>query len=43
MQLELKQRVVSAVILGIAVLLLAWFGGLPFRIFCAILAALIYY
>lgn len=43
MQLELKQRVVSAVILGIAVLFLAWFGGLPFRIFCAVLAALIYY
>ena len=43
MQIELKQRVVSAVILGLAVLLLAWLGGLPFRIFCALLTALIYY
>jgi phosphatidate cytidylyltransferase len=42
MQIELKQRVVSAVILGLIVLGLAWYGGVPFKIFAAILAFLIY-
>jgi phosphatidate cytidylyltransferase len=42
MQLELKQRVVSAAILGTAVLILAYVGGLPFKLFAGALALLIY-
>lgn len=43
MQPELKLRVVSAVILGIAVLLLTFYGGTPFRLMAAAFALLIHY
>lgn len=42
MQLELKQRILSGIVLGLAVLVLTYFGGLPFRLFAALLAILIY-
>lgn len=42
MQLELKQRVLSGVLLGLAVLFLTWWGGTPFKVFAALLALLIH-
>jgi phosphatidate cytidylyltransferase len=42
MQIELKQRVLSGVVLGLAVLALTWVGGVPFKLFAALLAVLIY-
>lgn len=43
MQIELKQRVVSGVLLGLVVLALTYIGGLPFKVFAGFLALLIHY
>lgn len=40
---NLQQRVISAVVMVVAVLVLAWLGGLWFRIFAALLGAAIFY
>lgn len=40
---NLQVRVVSAVVLGVAVLLLTWFGGTAFRLLSAAIAAAIFY
>lgn len=40
---NLQLRVMSAVVLIVAVLALAWFGGLAFRIFAAVLGAAVFY
>lgn len=40
---NLQVRVVSAVVLGLAVLALTWFGGLPFRLLAALIAGAIFY
>ncbi|WP_099866868.1 phosphatidate cytidylyltransferase [Pararhizobium haloflavum] len=42
MQIELKQRVVSGIVLGLAVLALTFWGGVPFKVFAALLVILIY-
>jgi phosphatidate cytidylyltransferase len=36
---NLQLRVISAVVLAVAVLVLTWIGGLPFRLLCALIAA----
>lgn len=43
MQFELKQRVVSAVALGLATLALTWWGGWPFKLFAVVLMMLIHF
>ncbi|MFC5583509.1 phosphatidate cytidylyltransferase [Nitratireductor kimnyeongensis] len=40
---NLQLRIVSAIILGLAVLLITYFGGLPFRIMSAAMAGAIFY
>ena len=40
---NLQIRVISAVVLGIAVLGVTWFGGLPFRLLAALIAGAIFY
>ncbi len=40
---NLQQRVVSALILAAIVLSLTWFGGLPFRVLCAVIGAAMLY
>lgn len=40
---NLQIRVISAVVLGIAVLAVTWFGGLPFRLLAALIAGAIFY
>jgi phosphatidate cytidylyltransferase len=40
---NLQLRVISAVVLAIVTLGLTWLGGLPFRLFCAAMAAAIFY
>nr|WIE89467.1 phosphatidate cytidylyltransferase [Mesorhizobium sp. WSM4875] len=40
---NLQQRVISAVVMAAVTLALTWLGGLPFRLFCAAIAALIFY
>ncbi|MET0501079.1 MAG: phosphatidate cytidylyltransferase [Candidatus Binatia bacterium] len=40
---NLQIRIISAVVLAIAVLLITWYGGLPFRILCAAIAMAIFY
>ncbi|PBB80999.1 phosphatidate cytidylyltransferase [Mesorhizobium sp. WSM3879] len=40
---NLQQRVISAIVMAAATLALTWLGGLPFRLFCAAIAALIFY
>lgn len=43
MQSELRLRVVSGIILAIAVLAATWFGGVAFRALAAVIAVLVYY
>lgn len=43
MSSELKKRIISAIVMAVAVILLTYFGGLPFRIFVAILTLLIFF
>ncbi|WP_054310887.1 phosphatidate cytidylyltransferase [Mesorhizobium sp. 1M-11] len=40
---NLQIRVISAVVLGVAVLALTWFGALPFRLLAAVIAGAIFY
>lgn len=40
---NLQQRVISAIIMAVITLGLTWLGGLPFRLFCAAITALIFY
>ncbi|RWM10050.1 MAG: phosphatidate cytidylyltransferase [Mesorhizobium sp.] len=40
---NLQQRVISAIVMAAVTLTLTWLGGLPFRLFCAAIAALIFY
>ncbi|TPL88071.1 phosphatidate cytidylyltransferase [Mesorhizobium sp. B2-3-14] len=40
---NLQLRVISAVVLAIVALGLTWLGSLPFRLLCAIMAAMIFY
>jgi len=40
---NLQQRVISAIVMAALTLALTWLGGLPFRLFCAGIAALIFY
>jgi len=40
---NLQQRVISAIVMAVLTLALTWLGGLPFRLFCAGIAALIFY
>ncbi|TPM42031.1 phosphatidate cytidylyltransferase [Mesorhizobium sp. B2-3-4] len=40
---NLQLRVISAVVLAIVALGLTWLGGLPFRLLCAVMSALIFY
>ncbi|KUM24763.1 phosphatidate cytidylyltransferase [Mesorhizobium loti] len=40
---NLQQRVISAIVMAGVTLALTWLGGLPFRLFCAAIAALIFY
>jgi phosphatidate cytidylyltransferase len=40
---NLQLRVVSALVLAVITLGLTWFGGLPFRLLCAVIAAAIFY
>ncbi|TPK49928.1 phosphatidate cytidylyltransferase [Mesorhizobium sp. B2-5-4] len=40
---NLQLRVISAVVLAIAALGLTWLGGLPFRLLCTVMAAMIFY
>ncbi|TPJ76736.1 phosphatidate cytidylyltransferase [Mesorhizobium sp. B2-6-2] len=40
---NLQQRVISAIVMAALTLALTWLGGLPFRLFCAAMAALIFY
>ena len=40
---NLQQRVISAIVMAAITLVLTWFGGLPFRLFCAAIVALIFY
>ncbi|WP_292212106.1 phosphatidate cytidylyltransferase, partial [Mesorhizobium sp.] len=39
----LQLRVISAVVLAIVALGLTWLGGLPFRLLCAVMSAMIFY
>ncbi|RTL97225.1 MAG: phosphatidate cytidylyltransferase [Hyphomicrobiales bacterium] len=40
---NLQQRVISAIVMAAVTLAVTWFGGLPFRLFCAAITALIFY
>ncbi|TIT74854.1 MAG: phosphatidate cytidylyltransferase, partial [Mesorhizobium sp.] len=40
---NLQQRVISAIVMAAVTLGLTWLGGLPFRLFGAAIAALIFY
>lgn len=40
---NLQQRVISAIVMAAVTLAVTWFGGLPFRLFCAAIVALIFY
>jgi phosphatidate cytidylyltransferase len=40
---ELKQRIVSALVLAVIVLYATWAGGFPFRVVAALIAILVYY
>ncbi|TIV27468.1 MAG: phosphatidate cytidylyltransferase, partial [Mesorhizobium sp.] len=40
---NLQQRVISAIVMAALTLALTWLGGLPFRLFCGAIAALIFY
>ncbi|OHV63940.1 phosphatidate cytidylyltransferase [Mesorhizobium sp. LCM 4577] len=40
---NLQQRVISAIVMAALTLALTWLGGLPFRVFCGAIAALIFY
>ena len=40
---NLQQRVVSAIVMAALTLAVTWLGGLPFRLFCAVVAAAIFY
>ncbi|MBN9551921.1 MAG: phosphatidate cytidylyltransferase, partial [Alphaproteobacteria bacterium] len=40
---NLKQRVISAIVMAALTLALTWLGGLPFRLLCAAITALIFY
>ncbi|RUW52627.1 phosphatidate cytidylyltransferase [Mesorhizobium sp. M8A.F.Ca.ET.021.01.1.1] len=40
---NLQLRVISAVVLAIVALGLTWLGGLPFRLLCAVMSAMIFY
>ena len=40
---NLQQRVISAIVMAALTLAVTWFGGLPFRLFCAAITALIFY
>lgn len=40
---NLQLRVVSAVVMAVIVLGLTWLGGLPFRVFCALVSAAVFY
>lgn len=40
---NLQQRVISAIVMAAVTLALTWLGGLPFRLFCAAIAVLIFY
>ncbi|MDG4897809.1 phosphatidate cytidylyltransferase [Mesorhizobium sp. WSM4976] len=40
---NLQQRVISAIVMAALTLVLTWLGGLPFRLFCAGITALIFY
>lgn len=40
---NLQLRIASAAVLGVVVLVLAWFGGLPFRILAAAMAAAVFH
>jgi phosphatidate cytidylyltransferase len=40
---NLQIRIISAVVLAIAVLLITWYGGLPFRMLCAAIAVAMFY
>jgi len=40
---NLQQRVISAIVMAAITLAVTWFGGLPFRLFCAAVVALIFY
>ncbi|RAZ82167.1 phosphatidate cytidylyltransferase [Mesorhizobium hawassense] len=40
---NLQQRVISAVVMAALTLVVTWLGGLPFRLFCGGIAALIFY
>ncbi|AZO08025.1 MULTISPECIES: phosphatidate cytidylyltransferase [unclassified Mesorhizobium] len=40
---NLQQRVISAIVMAAVTLMLTWLGGLPFRLFCAAIAAVIFY
>lgn len=40
---NLKQRVISAIVMAVLTLVLTWLGALPFRLFCAAITALIFY
>ncbi|UCI05606.1 phosphatidate cytidylyltransferase [Mesorhizobium sp. B1-1-8] len=40
---NLQQRVISALVMAAVTLAVTWFGGLPFRLFCAAIAAAIFY
>jgi phosphatidate cytidylyltransferase len=43
MNTELKQRILSALVLAAIVLYATWMGGFPFRVVAAIIAILVYY
>ncbi|RWK06433.1 MAG: phosphatidate cytidylyltransferase [Mesorhizobium sp.] len=40
---NLQQRVISAIVMAAVTLTLTWLGALPFRLFCAAIAAAIFY
>ena len=40
---NLQLRIISAIVLGLAVLLITYFGGLPFRLMSAVMAGAIFY
>ena len=40
---NLQLRVISAVVLAVIALGLTWLGGLPFRLLCAAMSAMIFY
>lgn len=40
---NLQLRVISGIVMAVVVLGLTWLGGLPFRIFCALISAAVFY